>query len=102
MSVIEAVLLKTVFDVRYWNTWTALHKIGLAATSKETDKLSNSYYFGDPAYTYTLKQGIKDGFLAPYKVIWVDIDMQGWRLIKGQTVTSYLEHNDTMAKTIVL
>ncbi len=41
--------------------------IGLTATPKETDKASNLEYFGDPVYTYSLKQGIDDGFLAPYQ-----------------------------------
>lgn len=111
-------------------------QVGLTATPKETDEVSNSYYFGDPVYTYTLKQGIEDGFLAPYKVVRIDIDvdMQGWRPTKGQTdkhgeliedriynqkdfdrslvidertelvaqtITSYLERTDPMAKTIV-
>ena len=56
-------------------------QIGLTATPKETDKVSNIEYFGEPVYTYSLKQGIEDGFLAPYKVIKVglDIDLEGWR-----------------------
>lgn len=49
-------------------------QIGLTATPKETDTISNINYFGEPVYTYSLKQGIEDGFLAPYKVIRVDID----------------------------
>ncbi|MCZ4337363.1 EcoAI/FtnUII family type I restriction enzme subunit R [Shewanella colwelliana] len=61
-------------------------QVGLTATPKETDEVSNSDYFGDPAYTYSLKEGIEDGFLAPYKVVRVDIDvdLQGWRPTKGQ------------------
>jgi type I restriction enzyme R subunit len=60
--------------------------IGLTATPKETDEVSNSTYFGDPVYTYTLKQGIDDGFLAPYKVVRVDLDtdLLGWRPTAGQ------------------
>ncbi|WP_018174025.1 EcoAI/FtnUII family type I restriction enzme subunit R [Thioalkalivibrio sp. ALJ9] len=60
--------------------------IGLTATPKETKEVSNIDYFGEPIYTYSLKQGIEDGFLAPYKVIRVDIDrdLQGWRPSKGQ------------------
>ena len=56
-------------------------QIGLTATPKETDAVSNSEYFGDPIYTYSLKQGIDDGFLAPYQVIRVsmDVDVEGWR-----------------------
>lgn len=59
--------------------------IGLTATPKETKEISSSEYFGDPLYTYSLKQGIDDGFLAPYKVIKVtlDIDAEGWRPAKG-------------------
>jgi type I restriction enzyme R subunit len=55
--------------------------IGMTATPKETKEVSSSEYFGDPLYTYSLKQGIDDGFLAPYKVIKVtlDIDAEGWR-----------------------
>lgn len=59
--------------------------IGLTATPKETEEVSNIEYFGEPIYTYSLKQGIEDGFLAPYKVIRVglDIDLNGWRPPKG-------------------
>jgi len=55
--------------------------IGLTATPKETKDISSSEYFGDPLYTYSLKQGIDDGFLAPYKVVKVtlDVDAEGWR-----------------------
>ncbi|MGP5175010.1 EcoAI/FtnUII family type I restriction enzme subunit R [Psychrobacter immobilis] len=119
--------------LEYFNSAT---QVGLTATPKETDEVSNSYYFGNPVYTYTLKQGIEDGFLAPYKVVRIDIDvdMQGWRPTKGQTdkhgeliddriynqkdfdrtlvidertelvaqtITSYLQRTDPMAKTIV-
>ena len=61
--------------------------IGLTATPKETEEVSNIEYFGEPVYTYSLKQGIDDGFLAPYKVIRVglDIDLEGWRPEKGKT-----------------
>ena len=60
--------------------------IGLTATPKETSKVSNIHYFGEPIYTYSLKQGIQDGFLAPYKVIRIDIDRDvlGWRPQEGQ------------------
>lgn len=56
-------------------------QIGMTATPKETKDTSNTYYFGDPIYTYSLKQGIDDGFLAPYKVIRVglDKDLNGYR-----------------------
>ena len=55
--------------------------IGMTATPKETKAISNIDYFGEPLYTYSLRQGIDDGFLAPYKVIKVtlDIDAEGWR-----------------------
>ena len=56
-------------------------QIGMTATPKETKYVSNIGYFGDPVYTYSLKQGIDDGFLAPFKVIRMDLDhdLQGWR-----------------------
>lgn len=59
--------------------------IGMTATPKETKEVSSTEYFGDPLYTYSLKQGIDDGFLAPYKVVKVtlDIDAEGWRPPKG-------------------
>ena len=62
-------------------------QIGLTATPKETKDVSNSDYFGAPLYTYSLKQGISDGFLAPYKVVRIglDKDLDGWRPEKGQT-----------------
>lgn len=61
----------------------AIH-LGLTATPKETETVSNITYFGDPVYTYSLKQGIEDGFLAPYKVIRIDIDSDlGWRPAQG-------------------
>ena len=60
--------------------------VGLTATPKETKDVSSIYYFGEPVYSYSLKQGIEDGFLAPYKVVRIDIDkdIQGWRPSKGQ------------------
>ncbi|RJP86273.1 MAG: DEAD/DEAH box helicase [Desulfobacteraceae bacterium] len=59
--------------------------IGLTATPRETNEVSNSEYFGDPIYTYSLRQGISDGFLAPYRVvrIGIDIDLEGWRPPSG-------------------
>lgn len=61
-------------------------QIGLTATPKETEYASNIEYFGEPVYSYSLKQGISDGFLAPYKVIKVhlDIDVDGYRPQKGE------------------
>ena len=68
--------------LEYFNNAT---HIGLTATPKETTEVSNIDYFGEPIYTYSLKQGIDDGFLAPYKVVKVtlDIDAEGWRPPKG-------------------
>ncbi|HXI14543.1 MAG TPA: DEAD/DEAH box helicase family protein [Thermoanaerobaculia bacterium] len=62
-------------------------QIGLTATPKETRDVSNIDYFGDPLYTYSLKQGISDGFLAPYKVVRIglDKDLDGWRPELGKT-----------------
>jgi type I site-specific restriction endonuclease len=58
----------------------------MTATPKETKYVSNIHYFGDPVYTYSLKQGIEDGFLAPFKVVRIDLDKDvlGWRPEKGQ------------------
>jgi type I restriction enzyme R subunit len=55
-------------------------QVGLTATPKETKYVSSITYFGEPVYTYSLKQGIEDGFLAPYKVVRIDIDkdIHGW------------------------
>ena len=65
--------------------FTTATQIGLTATPKETKEVSNIEYFGDPIYTYSLKEGIEDGFLAPYKVIRVglNVDLEGWRPEKG-------------------
>ena len=61
--------------------------VGMTATPKETKEVSNITYFGEPVYTYSLKQGIEDGFLAPYKVVRIDIDkdLEGWRPEAGKT-----------------
>src|SRR6202167_4795772 len=61
-------------------------QIGLTATPKETKYVSNVTYFGEPVYSYSLKQGIQDGFLAPYKVVKVHIDrdVEGYRPVAGQ------------------
>ena len=61
-------------------------QIGLTATPKETEYVSNIAYFGEPVFSYSLKQGIRDGFLAPYKVIRVHIDrdIEGYRPEQGQ------------------
>lgn len=65
--------------------FTSATQIGLTATPKETKEVSNIDYFGDPIYTYSLRQGIDDGFLAPYKVVRIDLDrdLTGWRPDKG-------------------
>ena len=65
----------------------AATQIGLTATPKETREVSNIDYFGPPIYTYSLRQGIADGFLAPYKVIriGIDKDLDGWRPEIGKT-----------------
>ena len=70
--------------LHYFNKAT---HIGLTATPKETKKVSNIEYFGDPIYTYSLKQGIDDGFLAPYRVVRVNlnVDTEGWRPELGKT-----------------
>lgn len=73
-------------------------QIGLTATPKETKEISNLAYFGEPIYTYSLKQGIADGFLAPYKVIRVNIDRdsEGWRPYKGQFDKNGLQIEDKL------
>ncbi len=67
--------------------FSAATQIGLTATPKETKYVSNIHYFGEPVYTYSLKQGIRDGFLAPYKVVKVhlDKDVDGYRPEMGKT-----------------
>lgn len=62
-------------------------QVGLTATPKETKYVSSSTYFGEPVYTYSLKRGIEDGFLAPYKVVRIDIDkdVDGWTPPPGMT-----------------
>ncbi|NLF42291.1 MAG: DEAD/DEAH box helicase family protein, partial [Bacteroidales bacterium] len=70
--------------LKYFNKAT---HIGLTATPKETKVVSNIEYFGEPIYTYSLRQGIEDGFLAPYRVIRVgiNVDLEGWRPERGKT-----------------
>jgi type I restriction enzyme R subunit len=69
------------------NYFAGATHIGLTATPKETDTISSTEYFGEPIYTYSLKQGIQDGFLAPYKVVRVglNVDLEGWRPEQGKT-----------------
>jgi type I restriction enzyme R subunit len=84
--------------------------IGLTATPKETKETSNTEYFGDPLYTYSLKQGIDDGFLAPYRVIRIgmDIDLEGWRPPKnfkdknGREVEDRIYNRTDFDKTLVV
>ena len=75
--------------------------IGLTATPRETKEISNIAYFGEPIYTYTLKQGIEDGFLAPYKVIRVGLntDLEGWRPEAGKTDKDGIEVEDRIYNT---
>jgi type I restriction enzyme, R subunit len=65
--------------------FSAATQVGLTATPKETKEVSNIDYFGEPIYTYSLREGIDDGFLAPYKVVRIDLDkdLLGWRPDKG-------------------
>lgn len=68
--------------LEYFNSAT---QIGMTATPKETKYISNLNYFGEPVYTYSLKEGIEDGFLAPFKVINITTNIgDGWRPYKGQ------------------
>lgn len=84
--------------------------LGLTATPKETKEVSNITYFGDPVYTYSLKQGIEDGFLAPYKVIRIatDVDAMGYTPEKGkldklgQTVEQRQYNTKDFDRTLVL
>ncbi len=77
-------------------------QIGMTATPKETKKVSNIDYFGEPIYTYSLKQGIQDGFLAPYKVIRIltDIDANGYRPEKGKLDIHGNELEDRIYNTL--
>ncbi len=85
-------------------------QIGLTATPKETDTVSNAEYFGEPVYTYSLRQGIEDGYLAPYKVIRVDLDKDtfGWRPPEGMTdklgnlIADRVYNGTDMNRTLVL
>jgi type I restriction enzyme, R subunit len=80
--------------------FSAATQIGLTATPKETDDVSTTHYFGDPVYTYSLKQGIEDGFLAPYKVVRFDLDkdLEGWRPTKGKRDKHGTEIQDRVYK----
>lgn len=88
---------------------SAVH-IGLTATPKETKDVSNIHYFGEPVYTYSLRQGIDDGFLAPYKVVRIDIDKDlfGWRPSQGQIdelgqeIDDRIYNQQDMERTLIL
>ncbi len=84
--------------LEYFSTAT---QIGLTATPKETQYVSNIHYFDEPVYSYSLKQGIRDGFLAPYKVIKVHIDrdVEGYRPEKGQLDRDGIEVEDRIYNT---
>lgn len=90
--------------------FTTATQIGLTATPKETKDVSNIHYFGDPIYTYSLRQGIEDGFLAPYKVVRIDIDkdITGWRPDKGmldkhgQEIEDRIFNQKDMDRSLVL
>ena len=86
MSVIAVAPPRIRSGGRFWNTFSSATQIGHTATPRETRYVSNIHYFGEPVYTYSLKEGIRDGFLAPYKVvkIHVDRDVEGYRPEKGQ------------------
>lgn len=70
---------------RILDYFSSATQIGMTATPKETRYVSNLSYFGEPVYTYSLKEGIEDGYLAPFKVINITTDIgEGWRPRKGQ------------------
>ena len=85
-------------------------QIGMTATPKETKELSNIEYFGEPIYTYSLKQGIDDGFLAPYKVLRVgmNVDLEGYRPernktdIDGELIEDRLYNTKDYDRTIII
>lgn len=89
--------------------FSAATQIGLTATPKETKDVSSTHYFGDPIYTYSLRQGIDDGFLAPYKVVRIDMDKDfGWRPDKGMVdkfgneIEDRIYNQRDMDKTLIL
>jgi type I restriction enzyme R subunit len=83
------------------NYFSGATQIGLTATPKETEYVSNIHYFGAPVYTYSLRQGIEDGFLAPYKVIKVhiDVDVHGYRPERGDVDRDGNEIEDRIYNT---
>jgi len=93
--------------LQYFHTAT---QVGLTATPKETRDVSSTVYFGEPVYTYSLRQGIEDGFLAPYKVVRIDFDrdLQGWRPPRGmldkhgQPIEDRIYNQQDMDRQLVL
>ena len=85
MSVIVDLRKRKAVGARILEYFNSATQIGMTATPKETKYISNLSYFGEPIYTYSLKEGIEDGFLAPFKVINIMTDIgEGWRPRKGQ------------------
>lgn len=92
------------------NYFTNATQIGMTATPKETKSLSNIEYFGEPIYTYSLKQGIDDGFLAPYKVlrVGINVDLEGYRPernkkdVDGEIIEDRLYNTKDFDRTIVI
>ncbi len=92
------------------NYFSSATHVGMTATPKETKDVSSTHYFGEPVYTYSLKQGIEDGFLAPYKVVRIDFDkdLEGWRPPKGmldkngQPIEDRIYNQRDMDRSLVL
>lgn len=92
------------------NYFSGATQIGMTATPKETKDVSNISYFGDPVYTYSPKQGIEDGFLAPYKVVRLDLDKDvlGWRPtagkvdVNGNVIPDRIYNVSDMDKNLIL
>ena len=80
MSAIEEAQKTIRLGEKSWNTFSSATQIGMTATPKADEGANNLDYFGEPIYTYSLVQGIRDGFLAPYRVTncFIDLDLQGY------------------------
>ena len=95
---------------RILNYFSNAIPIGMTATLKETKEVSSSTYFGEPIYTYSLNQGIMDGFLAPFKIIRVNIDrdIDGWRPhinqrnVDGNLITDKIFHQQDFDDTLFI
>lgn len=93
--------------LKYFNKAT---HVGLTATPKETTTISNTEYFGEPIYTYSLRQGIDDGFLAPYRVVRIglNVDLEGWRPDKnkidkdGNVIADRIYNGNDYDRTLVI